>query len=209
MDSFISRIPLSLRHPSWRRSMFIRRLLAAVLLMFGLVLAISEQLRDSHQYVVANSALTPGAIVTESDLTVRTFQQPLGLTSPVLSPADAVGKVIARPLQPGDFLQEKDMLGPELATALGSTSSAMVPITLADPAAAQLAVPGARVSVVSAAQEQSSPMVIAEGATVVFGTAKATDSTDPGTVLLALNTEEAQHVAAASLRLPITIVLKP
>ncbi|QGU02529.1 hypothetical protein CKALI_08345 [Corynebacterium kalinowskii] len=208
MDTFIQRIPLSLRAPSWRRTQFARRLLAIVLFVIAAALFVGERLGATHRYVVVTAELVPGSIIKAEHLASTSLPQKLEFSSGVLVPEDAVGRVVATPLRPGDFLQEHHLLGPELSAAFGAGADTLVPIKLVDPAAAELAIPGAQVSVVSA-PSSAEATTIAEGARVIFGTARKTDSTEAGTVLLAMDKPSAERVAAASLGTALTVVLTP
>lgn len=206
MDTFTQHLPSALRTPGWRRSQFARHLLAGVLLFLAVALFVSERLGTSHHYVIVAADLSPGTIIKDKHLSQVTLPEDLPLSSTIATAEAAVGRVVAAPLKKGDPLQQHHLLGPELSEAFGAAT--MVPIKLADPAAAELAVPGAKVSVISAPHDAAAT-TIAEGAQVIFATARKSDSTDAGTVLLALDRTSAERVAAASLGTALTIVLTP
>ncbi|MEJ5997243.1 SAF domain-containing protein [Corynebacterium sp. H130] len=206
MDTFTQRIPISWRSPSYRRSQTIRKLLAGALFLLAGVLLIAERTTTTHSYVVVKAELSPGTVITSEHIERRSLPVDVGVTAPLADAEAAIGRVVAAPLKSGDFVQEHHLLGPELGQALGAES--LVPVKLSDPAAAELAIPGAVVSVV-AARSDTETSTIAEGARVVFATERKTDSTEAGTVLLAMDATSAARVAAASLGMPLTVILTP
>ncbi|MEJ5927573.1 SAF domain-containing protein [Corynebacterium sp. H128] len=206
LSSFHDRIPTILRTPGWRRSWLLRRALAFALIFLAAGSFLHDQLAAQSHYVVARTDIRPGTILTAEHIQTAAFPNTLRVANPVPTTEDAIGKVAAAPLTSGDILTERSILGTELARAFTGTGSSLVPVRLADPAAAELAVRGAQVSIVTQTDTGAS-QVIAENARVVFGTAKASDSTEAGTVLLAMAEAQAQQVAAAALSQPMTIVM--
>lgn len=208
MSTLLDRIPSTLRHPSWHRAQAFRRLLAAILLAAAVATFFLEQLAASHTYVVLSKDLSPGTVISSEHLTTRTLRESAGVKFTFRSADEAQGKVVITPLREGDFLSQHHVLGPDVAAIFGPDVDTLVPIKLADPAAAELAMPGTTVSVV-AAQGENQVRTIASGAKVIFSTARHTDSSEAGTVLLALDPQGAQAVAAASLGTPLTVILTP
>lgn len=191
--------------------MLLRRFLALTLLFLAAVSALAEHFSPSFSYVVAARDVSPGTILTEGDLAVKSFPQPLGMMATHASTADLTGRVVASPLAKGDLVQDHAVLGSELSSAFAGNGTSLVPIKLADPAVAELATPGAAVSVVAAAPgriDNGQPHIVADNARVVFASRKATDATEAGTVLLSLDEAAAGRVAAASLDSPLTITMR-
>lgn len=204
MNTFIERIPVSWRSPSYHRSNLLRRVLSIFLLACAALLFFGEHTKQQRSYVVLSADLSPGTIIGPEHLSVRNFPPDFDVSAAFTATKDPVGRVVATPLRSGDIIQQHHLLGPELGEALGTDS--LVPIKLSDPAAAELAIPGAHVAVVAAHSDQETTVLV-QGARVVFGTERKTDSTDAGTVLLAMDTASATRVAAASLGTPLTVVL--
>ncbi|MDQ7805180.1 SAF domain-containing protein [Amycolatopsis sp. A133] len=199
------RIPDLTRLPS-RRTRLIRRWLAAVLLLAGVLLLACPGLArgaPTTPTVVAAHDLPSGAILRAADVRLAEFPDDARPSGVLNSPGSVDGQVLAGAVRAGEPLTDV-----RLATvpARGDPGSATVPVRLADAAVAELLRPGQRVDVVTALEPEAA--VLASGATVVtVGHQEPSTSKGP-LVLLRLPEAIATRVAAVSLERPVAVTLR-
>ncbi|GGG17242.1 hypothetical protein GCM10007304_34270 [Rhodococcoides trifolii] len=186
----------------------VRRSIAAALVVLAAVSAFrGDPDRDRVTVVTASHDLRPGTVLTEDDLTITRVDSaslPDGATT---ASADAAGRTVAGPVRSGETLTDVRLLGPRLAGAALSTPDArVVPIRLADPSLADIVRAGDVVDVLTVGDDGT--RVLAEGAVVVLvPTGDASSRQRERLILLALATDAATSVAAASLVSALTVVL--
>lgn len=210
-NNFLHSVRSALTTPSWKRSLFVRRLLAASCLILAIIMSLRANSHSDPEVVIIAKPVAAGAVIQEADLALAAYPRDLHPANIVLTKSEAIGKTVAHPMAPGDPVTSRSFLGTELADALSHTSFggepvALVPIKLADPATAALVHPGVPVSVVMS--EQGRERVLADDARVVFATSTDKEKLGAGSVLVALPQSTGHAVAAASLENPITVVVQ-
>ncbi|MDY6049262.1 MAG: SAF domain-containing protein [Corynebacterium sp.] len=180
----------TLHSPGYRRTLLVRRLLAATLVLSALLSTITVR---GDAVVTLTRDIPVGTILAAGDLTTVHAPRDLIPGAALHDPNAAVGKATVVSLTRGQMLTTASFTG----EGLFQEADTMVPIRLADPAVTPLLQHGLIVDVVS-----TDGQVIATGAHVVV-----TSTDDPGTVLLALDEAAAHAVAAASLNGALTVVL--
>ncbi len=151
--------------------------------------------------VVAVHDMRPGVAVTADS--VRLAPVPTELT-PVdpLTIDDVVGRRVTGTILSGEIIARHRLLEPRLPAELtGDPDARLVPVRPADETSTTLIRVGDVVDLLADDGD-----VLARAATVAV-TAPADGPDRPGPVLVALPSDEAHRVAAASLRQPITFVL--
>lgn len=205
------RIAAAVRAPGWRRTLLLRRLLAAALVVLAAVLALRPGPGPAEQasVVVAARDLAPGTTVRPADVALR--QLPRGSTADgtATAVAQVAGRVLAGAARAGEPITDVRLAGPELAElTTGRPDAASVPIRLADPDVAALLRPGSRVDVITSGARRDEPVVLAAGATVLAVVAADDRSRQGRLVVVALPPDAARRVAGASLGQPITLTLR-
>jgi Flp pilus assembly protein CpaB len=182
----------------------IRRIVAAALVTVAVFLALRPNPTEEAPMLVADRDLAPGTALSASD--VKTVHAPPSLIprGALTEPSKAAGQVLAGAASAGEPITTARLLGPEntrLTTGLPNASA--VPVRLADSGVAELLVPGSKVDIVGPDQT-----VLASAATVVT-VRPASGSADRGRlIVVALPSDIAPRVAAASLTREMTVTLR-
>ncbi|MEV0297253.1 SAF domain-containing protein [Nocardia sp. NPDC050710] len=199
--------------PPWVDLPLARRLLAAALTVLAAALFVrGDPDAQRSDVVIAGRDLAPGRLLEASDL--RVVPRESG-TLPDGAARDAgalVGATLTGAMRAGEVFTDLRVLGPRLAAAAtGASDARIVPIRLADTAVAEILRAGDRVDVVGA-EESTGPGIrpartLAADAAVVLVSAPGDRHAAPErVVLVAMDAEHAIAVAAASLRISLTVV---
>jgi Flp pilus assembly protein CpaB len=197
----------------WPRALALRRLVAGALVLLAAALALLPHPAASPTVpmLVAAHDLAPGSILTAAD--VRVARVPGALRpAAALGAADEVsGRVLAGTATTGEAITGARLVGPEntrLTTA--DRDAVAVPVRLADPAVADLLVPGTRVDVVTADPHGTAGALLATDAIVVtVRPSSERVSGAPGRlVVIAMSHDTAIRVASSSLNQPVTVTLR-
>jgi pilus assembly protein CpaB len=189
-------------------------LLAALALLMALRPAPPAATADQPADVpvtVAAGDLSPGDVLTVSDLALVRFPAGLAPAGAAADPAELIGRVLAGGLRAGEPVTDVRLVGAGL-TGLLPEGQVAAPVRLADLAVAGLVHTGDRVDVLATAPDAATAEVIAGAALVLatpgMGTA---DGRDPagGLLLLAVDTATAARLAAASTAATLTVSLPP
>jgi Flp pilus assembly protein CpaB len=198
----------SISRPAWTRSILVRRSIAAALVVLAAVSAFRGDPDSARVTVVtAGHDLRPGAVLTDSDLTLTRVERTSLPDGATVSSADAAGRTVAGPIRSGEILTDVRLLGPRLVGSMLSTDDArVVPIRLADPSLADIVQAGDVVDVLTV--DDDGTRVLADGAVVVLvPDSDARSRQQERLILLGLATDAATSVAAASLVSALTVVL--
>jgi Flp pilus assembly protein CpaB len=206
----------------WRRTVAVRRAVAAGLVLLAAVLALTSSVAPPGTPVlVAVHDLGPGAPVAREDLAVRLLPPGTVPVGALADPDAAAGRRLVGGVRAGETLTDVRLLGPAATVAAaGVPDAAGVPLRLADPAVAALLAPGTRVDVVGSptpspatgaaapAGTDAAPAVLAGGA-VVLAVLPSPDRTSGGpVVLVGLPAASAARVAGVSLAQEVTVTLR-
>ncbi len=206
-----------LRHPGFARTLLLRRILAVSLLLAAVLITLSSRSSDQASAFRYTRDLHAGEVLQEGD--IERVDVPEALAQE-LRKDDLLGRITLLDRKNGSLAAVGDVLDPELTSAaVGEISSTapgqsahIVPLTLVDATVATMLVPGDTVTVLSAGDEHAPARIIAEGAQVIFAGHQA-KAGNTGTqrelqgVLLRLDAQAAQAVAAASLAQPLAVVI--
>lgn len=186
--------------PGWRRQQAARRVLALVILSFAFYSVLVSAEEDTITIPVFSQELRAGSVIQESHLQERSYPRDVLPTQVVAESTQLIGQTLVSGVYPGQYATDLMVLSPRLGEGPHDT---LVPLRLADPDVARLLRHGDRVSVVAADPHADSAAahIIARGARVVLSEG------EPGTILLALDEDAAQAVAAAALRGPLSVIL--
>ncbi|WP_431964989.1 SAF domain-containing protein [Nocardia sp. bgisy134] len=199
--------------PPWADGLLARRVLAAALTLLAVVLfARGNPGAVRAEVVVAGRDLPPGAVLEPGDLKTvprETGTLPVGV---VRDPATLHGATTTGAMRAGELFTDLRVIGPRLAeVAVGARDARIVPVRLADSAVAEILRAGDRVDVIGG-EEQQGPgahpaRTLASDAAVVLVSqpGERRDATDR-VVLVAMDSERAAVVAAASLHTALTVV---
>ncbi|HVK20720.1 MAG TPA: SAF domain-containing protein [Actinokineospora sp.] len=185
-----------------------RRAVAALLVLLSTVFWFRARPHDvdSVPMLVAARSLAAGADLSPADVRVVRAPPELRPESAFTDPPSVAGRILALPAAEGEPITEARLVGP----AAIDPSQAIVAVRLTDPDLAGVIRPGARVDVVSAAQEGLGGVVLARDATVV--TARVNEQAhgrERGSLLLiALPRDSATQVASVSLERAVTVTLR-
>lgn len=216
MDAIFSRFSQTrsaLATPGYRRARTLRRLIAAALCGAALISGVSS-LRATDPAIVTFSADVPaGTVLADEHLQLTHLPASAVPAQSTSELEDVVGKVAAAHGSPGQPVALNQLLGEELTAAYvgvntmeGDTVTAtMVPVQLAEPDIIPLLHPGDEVSVISAANDDAQPKVIAAGGRVILAGTAGDSATE--SVLILMSEPDAHAVASASLNQPLTVVL--
>lgn len=198
----------ALKTKGWTRTVAIRRLIAASLVLLAAVLALKPPSPPDSPLLVADHDLRPGTTLSTSDLRVVRAPPALMPSGALTAPSDAVGQVLAGAASAGEPITSARLVGPtNTRLTAGRPDSAAVPIRLADDGMADLLTPGSRIDIVAPDQA-----VLATDATVLTVRSNAgsgpTSTTNGQLVLVALPRDLAPRVAAASLARAVTVTLR-
>lgn len=205
-----------LRTPGHRRSVFLRRVLACVLLVAAGLSAVAST-REQPRAIVMAREVSAGEKLTRDDVSLaRVPSSLLPATAVGGTPDDVVGRVLLASASPGEILTTTRLLSSDLIANFGMEDAHLIPLTLAEPEIASNLHHGDTVNIVggSTGEEEaldfehsaSHGSTIASGARVI-----SVGTTDDGargrTLLVALPADAAEAVAAASLAQPLTVVI--
>ena len=206
----------SLSHPGFHRSALLRKVVAATLMVTAVGITVTDRLHQHISVVVYSRDVAAGSRITAADVTVVHVSESVLPQDRLATTDAAVGNIVVASRSRGAMVSAADFVDSALVsqTMTNTTSNDagvkthMVPITLADPTLASLLRPGDTITIITAADDNSAPRVIAAGGKVIFAT-KATDfpGATPGTVLVSLVADSAAAVAAASLSQPLAVVV--
>lgn len=208
---------------NWFNLAYRRRLRAAgaiLLIVFGVAAFFLGLSADSHRVWVATRTVVAGEILKAEDLT-PTYLPAAAIPERTATADQVVGKVVVAPITAGQAITELMVAGPPLFAALSGTwvpnnttdearePYNMVALTVSDTAAVDMLQHGDVVTVLGAAEDHPTPKVIAAGARVILDAQASARSRSSGaaTVVLSLPESQAQQVAAAQLKMPVTVVL--
>jgi Flp pilus assembly protein CpaB len=204
----------------WPRALALRRVAAAVLVVFAVVLAVrpppTARGEPTVPMLVAARDLAPGASLRPADLRVVRAPESLRPPTALTAAEQASGRVLAGAASRGEPVTRTRLVGRDNSRlATGDPDAVAVPVRLADPEVAALLTPGARVDVVTVAPEGGSAAVLlAADATVVTVRADEPDgSSAPGSrpgrlVVIAVPRESAARLASVSLDRPVAVTLR-
>ncbi|EEI17547.1 SAF domain-containing protein [Corynebacterium lipophiloflavum] len=194
----------TLREPGYRRSVALRRALAAALLVAALMSAAVSRGADPMVLAFAQPA-SAGDVLEPSHLQLRRFPADAVPDNALTDIDAATGQILAAAASRGEVVTSTRLVGPDLASELVGEQApeafSLVPVALAEPDIIPMLHHGATVSVVTMSPDGAQPRTIATGAKVVVAGA------EEGTVMLLLPNTQAAAVAAASLATPLTVVL--
>lgn len=214
-STLLDRITL---RPYWTRTVIFRRVTAALLAAAAVILLVQDTAGNDRLVVVtAARDLTPGTVLADVDLAVTEWDASTVPEGTLLAVGDAQGHTVTGPVRAGELLTDVRLLGSRTVTAALGVDARVVPVHLADAAVTELLREGDRVDVLTVDEPlrgdggvDAAPMprMLASGATVVL---VSPDSGRQGradrVVLLALPTNDATAVAAASLVSALTVTL--
>ncbi|MBH0776150.1 SAF domain-containing protein [Nocardia bovistercoris] len=198
--------------PPWADQLLARRLLAAALIVAAIVLSLrGDPGARRAQVVVAGRDLAPGTSLSAEDLRLAAHESG-GLPEGVLrEQAPLLGATLTGAMRTGEVFTDLRIVGPRLAAVAGGARDArIVPLRLADTAVADILRAGDRVDVISA-EETTGPAVrpartLATDAAVVLVSEPGERRAADRVVLVAMDSDHATAVAAASLRTALTVV---
>lgn len=202
------------RGSGFGRTLLLRRIAAALLVVLAAVLALAPD-RDSAgvAVVVAARDLTPGTELGAAELVLRELPTQTVPDGAARTTAAVLGRTLAAPVRRGEPLTDVRLAGRDLARAVSADPDATsVPVRLPDPGVAALLHPGAVVDVVGLGERQDEPVVLARRARVLAVLEPADDAAGAGAaqgrlVLVALDAAAATRVAAAALSRPLTVTV--
>lgn len=193
----------TLTTPGWRRSLLLRRVAAALLVLLALALTVREATGQDPSAVVFARDVPAGAAVTADDVSSVRVPPHLLPADALTDPGEVEGRVVTAAAQSGEIATKHRFIeiGPAGTDVSGITH--LVPVRLAEPEVIPLLHHGDTVDVVTHAPDSGLPETIAAGAKVILASAQDT----PGTLLVALPADDARAVAAASLGSPLAVVI--
>ncbi|WP_054816153.1 SAF domain-containing protein [Nocardia arizonensis] len=199
--------------PPWADQLLVRRLLAAALTVTAIVLSLRGDPDTRHvDVVVAARDLTPGTSLSAADLRMAPRESGGLPDGTVRAPGQLLGATLTGAMRAGEIFTDLRTVGPRLAAAaVGARDARIVPLRLADTAVAAILRAGDRVDVI-AAEETAGPgagpaRTLATDAAVVLVSAPGERRTSAErVVLVAMDSDHAVAVAAASLHTALTVV---
>ena len=196
----------AIRTRGWTRTLALRRLLAAGLVLLAAFLALRPSGSQDAPMLVAGRDLAAGTTLDEADVRLVRAPPPLLPRGVLTAVADVRGRVLAGPAADGEPITGARLVGAEnTRLATGDPTAAAVAVRLADDGVADLLLPGSRVNVVGPDQE-----VLADNAVVLTVRTGDRDraGNGGGLVLVGLPAPVATRVAAASLTKGVTVTLR-
>lgn len=184
---------------------------AAALVVAAVVTALASRLSSDPSVVVFARPLPVGTEVGEDDLKVSFFPADLIPDGAATDATGAVGRVLVTGVSAGEVVTDSRLTGPRLTEELAASFPpdqvpVIVPVRLADPSTTALLRHGDTVTIVTTGEpsqlEGAPGVVVATGGRVVIA-----DPAQPETILVALESGQAQRAASASLSTPLGIVL--
>ncbi|MFI7169759.1 Flp pilus assembly protein CpaB [Rhodococcoides fascians] len=202
------------QRPAWVGSVKVRRIAAGILVAVAVLLFVDDAAGDHRiRVVTAGRDLTPGTILTPADVAVAEWDSATVPDGAVLDSADVDGRTLTGPVRAGELLTDVRLLGSRTASAALGSEARVVPVHLADAGVTDLLREGDRVDVLTVETQENpdappAARILASGAMVVLVSAEAGGGRQRDrVVLLALPTEDATTVAAASLVSALTVTL--
>lgn len=194
--------------PGTQRFLFVRRLIAAALVVLAVALITADTLRATVSVVAFTRDLAPGHRITHSDIQLIEAPASLVPRHSLTTLDDAIGKLLISAQASGSMATTVDFFNPVLDEFSNGSNDAIVPITLANPSTAAVLAPGDRVDVIAAEHKGQRTKVLATNGVIIFIATEAQplESVRPGTLLVQLPQQQAQVVASASLSLPLTVI---
>ncbi len=191
--------------PGWRRTLLLRRIASALLVVLALVTAVSPAPGSARApVVVAAVDLVAGRTVHAADLDLRQWPPELIPTGAVRDPTAADGRVLVGAARAGEPLTDVRLVGPGPSPG---AQAAAVPVRLGDAAVAALLLPGRRVDVVTVGERSDQPVLLAANAVVLAVLAE--DARVRGRlVIVSMPRDTATRVAAASLTDQVAVTLR-
>lgn len=205
MNQLPRRLLHALTTPGWRRTVLVRRLLAAVLLVAAAGLALRQAGAQDPEGVVFARAVAPGETLSRDDVTVAPVPGRLLPATAFTDPGEVEGMVVVAAAEEGEVATSSRFLGPGLSAGFVGEITTFIPLRPAEPEIIPLLHHGDTISIVTQDGEGSGPKTIATGGKVVLSDAREA----PGTLLVGLPEEDARAVAAASLTAPLAVILTP
>lgn len=204
----MNRLTSTLRTTGWIRTVAIRRLVAAGMLVLALVLMVRPERAAEAGMLVAARDLAPGTVLSASDLKLVRAPPAIVPKAVLRDVSAAAGQVLTSPASAGEPITSVRLLGPEnFRLTTGDPDTTAVPIRLADEAVAELLTSGARVDIVAPDQA-----VLASGATVVMvrsvERAAERQRAQGRLVVVALPRDIAPRVASAALAGEVAVTLR-
>ncbi|MDV6262982.1 SAF domain-containing protein [Rhodococcoides yunnanense] len=210
-STLLDRITL---RPAWVGSPKFRRVAAGALVALAAVLFVDEAAGDDRvEVITAGRDLTPGTVLTPADVVVSDWDSASVPEGALLDTEAVDGQTLTGPVRAGELLTDVRLLGSRTATTALGTEARVVPVHLADAGVSDLLREGDQVDVLTVEVQEDpnavpAARVLASGAVVVLVSADAGGSRQQDrVVLLALPTDDATTVAAASLVSALTVTL--
>ena len=161
----------SLSHPGFHRSALLRKVVAATLMVTAVGITVTDRLHQHISVVVYSRDVAAGSRITAADVTVVHVSESVLPQDRLATTDAAVGNIVVASRSRGAMVSAADFVDSALVsqTMTNTTSNDagvkthMVPITLADPTLASLLRPGDTITIITAADDNSAPRVIAAG----------------------------------------------
>lgn len=201
-----------LRTPGHRRSVLLRRVMAAVLLVTAAASALAST-REQPRVVVMARDVAAGETLAPGDVSVaRVPSSALPATTLGNNPEDAVGRVLVAAASAGEILTTTRLLSSDLVADFGMDNGHLIPLTLAEPEISRNLHHGDTVNIVGTVEDGPDGTAPAGGTTIARGARVVSvgtggDDARTQSLLVALPAEAAEEVAAASLAQPLTVVI--
>lgn len=209
---------VAITKPNRARSATVRKIAALTLAALGIALLFrGDPASDTVRVVTATRDVAPGHLVAPEDLVIGEFpvdHLPDGTLTEI---GDIVGSTVAGPVRRGEIITDVRILGSRLAReSTGTDDARIVPVRLADAAVSDIVRSGDIVDVLTVGADtpdeqtnDSNATILASDAVVVLVTAaESTRNQREQVIMLALPTDAATRVAAASLVNAITVTFK-
>ncbi|QII00161.1 hypothetical protein BH92_10005 [Rhodococcoides fascians A21d2] len=210
-STLLDRITL---RPAWVGSPKFRRVAAGALVALAAVLFVDDAAGDDRvEVITAKRDLTPGTVLTPADVVVSDWDSASVPEGALIDTGAVDGQTLTGPVRAGELLTDVRLLGSRTATTALGTEARVVPVHLADAGVSDLLREGDQVDVLTVEVQEDpnavpAARVLASGAVVVLVSADAGGSRQRDrVVLLALPTDDATTVAAASLVSALTVTL--
>ncbi|OZE87944.1 MULTISPECIES: SAF domain-containing protein [Nocardiaceae] len=210
-STLLDRITL---RPAWVGSPKFRRVAAGALVALAAVLFVDDAAGDDRvEVITAGRDLTPGTVLTPADVVVSDWDSASVPEGALIDTGAVDGQTLTGPVRAGELLTDVRLLGSRTATTALGTEARVVPVHLADAGVSDLLREGDQVDVLTVEVQEDpnavpAARVLASGAVVVLVSADAGGSRQRDrVVLLALPTDDATTVAAASLVSALTVTL--
>ncbi|OZC52562.1 hypothetical protein CH286_03080 [Rhodococcus sp. WWJCD1] len=210
-STLLDRITL---RPAWVGSPKFRRVAAGALVALAAVLFVDDAAGDDRvEVITAGRDLTPGTVLAPADVVVSDWDSASVPEGALIDTGAVDGQTLTGPVRAGELLTDVRLLGSRTATTALGTEARVVPVHLADAGVSDLLREGDQVDVLTVEVQEDpnavpAARVLASGAVVVLVSADAGGSRQRDrVVLLALPTDDATTVAAASLVSALTVTL--